>query len=52
MKFIDFFSGAGMFRIGMERAGHTCIGYVEINMQDKHTKLISIRKMNGLKKIL
>ena len=31
IKFIDFFSGAGMFRKGMELAGHKCIGYVEID---------------------
>ena len=37
MKFIDFFSGAGMFRMGMERAGHTCIGYVEINKYARQT---------------
>ena len=37
MKFIDFFSGAGMFRKGMELAGHECIGYVEINKQARET---------------
>lgn len=31
MKFIDFFSGAGMFRKGLENAGHECIGYCEID---------------------
>jgi DNA (cytosine-5)-methyltransferase 1 len=35
LKFIDFFSGAGMFRKGMELAGHNCIGYVE---WDKHAR--------------
>lgn len=29
MNFIDFFSGAGMFRKGMELSGHKCVGYVE-----------------------
>jgi DNA-cytosine methyltransferase len=37
MKFIDFFSGAGMFRKGMEQAGHECIGYVEIDKQARET---------------
>lgn len=27
--FIDFFSGIGGFRVGMELAGHTCIGHCE-----------------------
>ncbi|MGA5743050.1 DNA (cytosine-5-)-methyltransferase [Bacillus bombysepticus] len=27
--FIDFYAGIGGFRLGMERAGHRCIGYVE-----------------------
>lgn len=31
MKFLDTFSGIGGFRIGMEAAGHECIGYVEID---------------------
>ena len=29
MKFIDICSGIGGFRLGFERAGHECIGYVE-----------------------
>lgn len=29
MKFLDLFSGIGGFRLGMERAGHECFGYVE-----------------------
>lgn len=29
MKFIDFFSGAGGMRMGLERAGHSCIGFCE-----------------------
>ncbi len=31
MKFIDLFSGIGGFRLGMEMAGHECIGHVEID---------------------
>lgn len=29
MKFLDFFAGIGGFRLGMESAGHKCVGYVE-----------------------
>lgn len=29
MKFLDLFAGIGGFRLGMERAGHECVGYVE-----------------------
>lgn len=31
MRFLDLFSGIGGFRFGMERAGHKCIGYCEID---------------------
>ncbi|MDV6040537.1 DNA (cytosine-5-)-methyltransferase [Bacillus sp. SM-B1] len=29
MNFIDLFAGIGGFRMGMEQAGHKCLGYVE-----------------------
>ncbi|HCJ4349097.1 TPA: DNA cytosine methyltransferase, partial [Listeria innocua] len=29
MNFLDLFAGIGGFRLGMERAGHECVGYVE-----------------------
>lgn len=31
MKFIDLFSGIGGFRLGMEMAGHRCVGHCEID---------------------
>ena len=31
MRFIDFFAGIGGFRLGMEKAGHTCVGHCEID---------------------
>lgn len=29
LRFLDLFAGIGGFRLGMERAGHKCLGYVE-----------------------
>lgn len=31
MKFLDLFAGIGGFRLGMEQAGHECVGFVEID---------------------
>lgn len=31
MNFLDLFAGIGGFRLGMETAGHKCIGYCEID---------------------
>ena len=31
MKFFDFFAGIGGFRLGMEMAGHECVGHCEID---------------------
>ena len=36
MNFLDLFAGIGGFRLGMERAGHKCIGYCEV---DKFARL-------------
>ena len=29
MKFLDLFAGVGGIRLGMEQAGHSCVGWVE-----------------------
>lgn len=31
MTFLDFFAGIGNFRLGMEQAGHKCVGFCEID---------------------
>lgn len=31
MQFLDLFAGIGMFRIGLEKAGFTCLGHCEID---------------------
>lgn len=31
MKFIDWFAGIGGFRLGMEQAGHECVGFCEFD---------------------
>lgn len=31
MKFLDLFAGIGGFHLGMERAGHECVGFCEID---------------------
>lgn len=31
MKFLDLFAGVGGFRLGMEAAGHECVGFCEID---------------------
>lgn len=44
MTFIDFFAGIGGFRLGMEAAGHKCVGYCEI---DQHASQ-SYRSMHTI----
>lgn len=31
MKFVDFFAGIGGMRLGLEQAGHECIGWCEFD---------------------
>jgi DNA (cytosine-5)-methyltransferase 1 len=45
MTFIDWFSGIGGFRLGLEMAGHTCVGHCEI---DKYADK-SYRAMHDVK---
>jgi len=45
MRFIDFFAGIGGFRLGMEMAGHECVGHCEIdNFADKSYRAMHMPK--------
>ena len=46
MKFLDLFAGVGGIRLGMEQAGHSCVGWVE---WDKFARksYIAIHKPDG-----
>ncbi|PFA50723.1 DNA cytosine methyltransferase, partial [Bacillus cereus] len=46
LTFIDLFAGIGMFRIGMEKAGHKCIGWVEWD-KDARTTYKSMHDTKG-----
>ena len=37
MNFLDLFSGIGGFRLGLEKAGHKCIGFCEIDKYARAT---------------
>ena len=37
LKFFDLFAGIGGFRLGMERAGHTCVGSCEWDIHARET---------------
>ena len=37
MNFIDLFAGIGGFRLGMQRAGHKCLAYCEIDKFARQT---------------
>lgn len=41
MKFIDLFAGIGGFRMGMEMAGHECVGWVESDPKCEKCKKIT-----------
>lgn len=54
MRFIDFFSGIGGFRLGMEMAGHECVGHCEIDKSadtsyEFDIKIIISLKLKGAK---
>lgn len=46
MKFLDLFAGVGGIRLGMEQAGHSCVGWVE---WDKFARksYVAIHKPDG-----
>lgn len=37
INFIDLFSGIGGFRLALERAGHTCVAFCEIDKFARQT---------------
>jgi len=47
MTFIDFFAGVGGIRTAMEAAGHTCLGFVEID----RFAVAAYRAIHGVKEI-
>ncbi|EAG2143486.1 DNA cytosine methyltransferase [Listeria monocytogenes] len=44
--FVDLFAGVGGFRLGMEAAGHKCVGFVEIDKYAR-TSYTSIHQTEG-----
>ena len=54
MKFIDFFSGIGGFRLGMEMAGHECVGHCEIDKfaNASYKAMHNVKRMNGMQMTL
>ncbi len=36
MRFLDLFAGIGGFSLGLERAGWTCVGQVEVDHYCRH----------------
>lgn len=50
MRFLDLFAGIGGFRLGMEQAGHECVGWVECDPKcgkcKKFTKHLPSEKHN------
>lgn len=47
MNFIDLFSGIGGFRLGMERNGHVCKGFCEIDKFARQTYTANFNTENG-----
>lgn len=46
MKFLDLFAGVGGVRLGMEQAGHECVGWVELDKFARKS-YIAIHKPDG-----
>lgn len=46
MKFLDLFAGVGGIRLGMEQAGHSCVGWVEWDKFARES-YIAIHKPDG-----
>lgn len=47
MKFLDLFAGIGGFRLGMEMAGHECVGHCEIDKFANKSYLAMHRPKEG-----
>lgn len=37
LTFLDLFAGIGGFRLGLEKAGHQCIGFCEIDVKARES---------------
>lgn len=48
MKFIDMFSGIGGFRLGMEQAGHKCVGWIEFDKYARESYKAIYEKNGGV----
>lgn len=46
LKFLDLFSGVGGFRLGLEKAGHKCVGFCEIDVKARESYK-AIHKTDG-----
>lgn len=54
MRFLDCFAGIGGFRMGLELAGHKCVGHIETGKKveiKRITQFINREEMNFLEKI-
>ncbi|EZP89828.1 DNA methyltransferase [Enterococcus faecium VRE1044] len=46
LKFLDLFAGVGGFRLGLEKAGHKCVGFCEIDAKARESYK-AIHKTDG-----